>query len=84
MGRSIELTMEIKEFAFKSAVDSYPTLEQVERADVIQLGGWCRFLPVPGTDEEFEILNVILNKFHVHGGWTPQLSKYAGWGKINE
>ena len=71
--------MEIKEFAFKSAVDSYPTLEQAERADVIQLGGWCRFLPVPGTDEALEILNAILDRFQQLGGWTPQLSKHVGW-----
>ena len=77
----------------------YPTMEQVERADIIQLCRWTRFLPSPGSDwigdkpepwfngdsftdkvrEEAGIMDRILERQKVLGGWKPYISKLIGW-----
>lgn len=65
----------------------YPTKQQVETANQVQLGEWLRFLPSPGVsdlgnekvrEEEAAILDQIRLKFQ---GWTPQLSKQVGWDR---
>lgn len=67
----------------------YPTLEEVEKADRIQICNWHRYLPSPGenylgennsqekADEELIILNAIVLKFKELGGFTPEISKYV-------
>ena len=69
---------------------SYPLMEEVEAASHEQLGRWCRFLPSPGMSginlDDFElvmagetkILNRIIARFDLLGGWNPKLSKRVG------
>jgi len=71
----------------------YPTLEEVKKADKVQLGKWLRFLPSAGTDLKYSDLNfekereqqsvvmqTIFDTFHKDmGGWEPWLSKQIGW-----
>lgn len=71
----------------------YPTLEQVEAADQMQLCRWWRFLESPGlnavgTDEfqavldsETAIMDRIAERFHEAGGFTPEISKAIGWSR---
>jgi len=70
---------------------SYPTMKQVEEADIIQLCRWSRFLKSPGwsavgqdyfherLQEETKIMNRILERQKELGGWTPEISKRIGW-----
>lgn len=76
---------------------SYPTPEEVEQANHLQLCRWYRFLPSPGmnaigTDEpEFtnvitrqrKIMDRIVERFKEGGGFTPAISKAIGWEKAN-
>ncbi len=71
----------------------YPSMEEVNNASHGQLARWSRFLPSPGTTDihlwpgEFElaltaeklILDRILERFEMGGGWNPRLSKQVGW-----
>lgn len=56
----------------------YPTIEEVEKANKIQLGRWYRYLPSPKTEEEAKVINLIFKLFMRLGGWTPELSKIVG------
>ena len=72
---------------------SYPTLQQVEAANRLQLGQWSRFLKSPGHSAigqmraEFEsvmrkekrILDRIIERFTALGGFSPAISKTIGW-----
>ena len=72
---------------------NYPTIEEVETADRIQLASWYRFLPSPGTsalgEENYEdtakyeisVLNRITERFGELGGMNPEISKKIGWRK---
>ena len=69
----------------------YPTLEEVEAADRIQLAKWFRFLPSAGgrhcAEENFSemfrhekaIMKRIIERFDGEGGWDTWLSKRIGW-----
>lgn len=71
----------------------YPTKEQVESADRIQLLTWTRYLPSPGNayingdpvvfyqkmKEEADIMDYILQRQKETGGITPEISKAVGW-----
>lgn len=71
---------------------SYPTKEEVEEMNMVQLGWWVRHAASPGASaygqREFEevaakersILERIYQRFQQGGGWTPALSKAVGWG----
>lgn len=66
----------------------YPTLEEVETADQLQLAQWYRFLKSPGSsaigqdnfedvlEQEVKTMNRIRERFE---GFTPELSKSIGW-----
>ena len=66
---------------------TYPTSEEVTKADRMQICAWWRFLPSPGmsavgTDKFQETLNheaVIMDqiafRFTALGGFTPEISK---------
>jgi hypothetical protein len=70
-------------------------MEEVEKADRVQLCRWHRFLKSPGWSstkpgtpvEEFEyvrqdekiILDRIEERLHELGGFTPEISKLIGW-----
>ena len=72
---------------------TYPTMEEVNNASRMQLARWHRFLPSPGVwaidkdqdtfhrvlKEETAIMSAIENKFHLMGGFTPEISKAIGW-----
>lgn len=69
----------------------YPTIEDVQKADQLQLCRWLRFLQSPGLsaigrsdfysvmDHEAAILNRIMERSIEGGGFTPQISKAIGW-----
>ena len=73
----------------------YPTLKEVENADIEQLCRWQRFLDSPGysavnePDEEFqkvknaenEIWLLIRERIKELKGITPEISKRIGWKK---
>ena len=69
----------------------YPTLNQVEAADRMQLCCWHRFLESPGwsavgcenaeleLNREAAIQDRIQVRLKEAGGFTPQISKEIGW-----
>ena len=71
----------------------YPTTEQVESADHVQLASWYRFLPSPGAramsqgmtafnaalTEDRLVLDRIVERFNALGGMTPKISKHIGF-----
>jgi hypothetical protein len=70
----------------------YPSDEEVQNAEHMQLGEWMRFLPSPGIhhigdgddfqgmmQQESAILKKIAVRFEEAGGWTPTISKSVGW-----
>jgi len=69
----------------------YPTPEEVEKADRVQLARWSRYLSSPGSsavgtpefperlDKETKVLDRILERFDEQGGMTPEISKEIGW-----
>ncbi len=72
---------------------NYPTLQQVNEADIHQLSEWYRFLDSPGAraigEPEFQevlksekpIMDRIYDRFHALGGMTTEVSKSLGWGR---
>jgi len=68
----------------------YPTLEQIEAADRLQICEWYRFLESPGTayigcpefssmlNHEVNLMNHILARFKALGGMTPSISNAIG------
>ena len=72
-------------------MSQYPTIDQVEAADLEQLCRWRRFLPgtgmsAAGTDsfqslleKEVEIISRICARITELGGMTPAISKRIGW-----
>ena len=69
----------------------YPTLEEVESADRVQLAKWFRFLPSAGSEhvgskdfsklfrDERLIMQRIIERFDEEGGMDSVLSKQIGW-----
>ena len=69
----------------------YPTLEQIENADRIQIARWYRFLPSPGlaalgqknfvAECNFEagLMHLINHRFEAMGGMNSELSKAIAW-----
>lgn len=58
---------------------TYPTLEQVDDAEHIELARWHRFLKSPTDESQSIVLDRISLRFKDLGGWTPSLSKAIGW-----
>jgi len=56
----------------------FPTLDEVEKADIEQLARWYRFLPSGETVADKKILKRIADRFDKLGGMTPELSKRIG------
>lgn len=59
-----------------SAYMPYPNRYQVEIASQLQLGRWQFRLPLPVTDDERELWELINTRFR---GWTPWLQKAVNW-----
>lgn len=57
----------------------YPTIEQVKKANHLQICKWHRFLLSPENKEQTLIINKIYSKFIAGGQMTPQISKQIGW-----
>lgn len=57
----------------------FPTMAQVETADLEQLARWFRFLPSGDTREQQKIQDRIGERFKALGGMTPALSKKIGF-----
>lgn len=71
----------------------YPTLDEVEKADIVMLCRWHRFLRSPGISalddgtDDFEarmviekpIMDRIEQRVKEQGGFTPAISKEIGW-----
>lgn len=69
---------------------NYPSLDEVARADTVDLARWYRFLPSPGLNHigadgfselyrnECDVLHFISERFLASGGMTPALSKEIG------
>lgn len=69
---------------------NYPTMKQVEEADVRQLATWYRHLRSPGQEAigepdfalvlevQAEVMNRICDRFFNLGGMTSDLSKEIG------
>ena len=60
----------------------FPTMEQVEKGDKIQLAKWYRFLPAGSTAEQQKIMDRIVARFEKLGGMTPQISDKIGYGGV--
>lgn len=70
---------------------NYPTLQEVEIADRIQICKWWRFLPSPGSraigkdnfseilHQEAEVMDRIGERLKDLGGFSPEISKKIGW-----
>ena len=63
---------------------TYPTTEEVNKADRYTLCKWHRFLRLPyiGSEDELTITNLIHERFIKVGGFTPEISKQLGWDNI--
>jgi hypothetical protein len=73
----------------------YPTSDEVDHADHLQLARWFRFLPPPGAcgvggsralfykvfEREKPIMDRIVARLKEMGGMTPKISKAIGWEK---
>lgn len=58
----------------------FPTMADVENADVEQLARWYRFLPTGDTKEQQKIMDRLAQRFKEKGGMTPALSEKIGYG----
>jgi len=62
-------------------MNTFPTLEEVEKADHMTLCRWYRFLPSAMTDEHMKVQQRIFERTNELGGFTPGISKALGWGE---
>ena len=58
----------------------FPTMAEVENADVEQLARWYRFLPTGDTKEQQKIMDRLAQRFKEKGGMTAALSEKIGYG----
>jgi len=72
---------------------NYPTIQEVEKADRLQLARWYRFLPSPGSgatgatrivfDQAFQsekkVMDRIMERFRDVGEMSKGISKQIGW-----
>ena len=59
-------------------IHDYPSIEEVDTADHLNLAFWHRFLASP-KGEEKDILDRIEMRFKEMGGMNPTISKQIGW-----
>jgi hypothetical protein len=52
----------------------YPTIAEVVKADREQICRWWSFLETPQTPMEERVMNLIFKKFHVLGGYVPEIT----------
>lgn len=56
----------------------FPTVDEVNAANTLQLAKWWRFLECT-EEHHIDIINLVADRFKEAGGWTPALSKQVGW-----
>ena len=61
--------------------EQFPTLADVQKADIEQLARWYRFL-LPADAEQEKILQKISALIKERGGMTPALSRKIGYGGV--
>jgi hypothetical protein len=59
-------------------MNGFPTIEQVEKADRVQLARWYRFLPSGETEADRKTMKRIAERFERMGGMTRELSEKIG------
>ena len=52
-----------------------PSMKEVNEASRYQICAWWRYLPSPETEAEAEVLERIVQRFKILGGFTPEISK---------
>lgn len=61
----------------------FPTVEQVQAADIVQVFRWHRFLPTPKDDDDVEVLRVNMDRLTKLRAEDPAAytaaSKEIGW-----
>lgn len=60
-------------------INTFPTLEEVEKASHLQICRWWRFLRSGENAEEYKIQAKIAMRYKELGGMTPEISKKLGW-----
>jgi hypothetical protein len=75
------------------AGSSYPSMAEVEKAELWDLVYWNRYLPGPGSaamgtsrfeqelDKEARIIRRIVDRIKELGGITPEVSRAVGWDR---
>lgn len=59
----------------------FPTIAEVDKADVEQLARWYRFL-LPADAEQEKVMKKISHDLKAKGGMTPALSRKIGYGGV--
>ncbi|MFK5855404.1 MAG: hypothetical protein QM503_04675 [Bacteroidota bacterium] len=57
----------------------YPTLEEVNAAERIDICIWWRALASPVNKAQAEVNVRLAERFKEVGGFTPEISKQLGW-----
>ena len=60
-------------------VQTFPSMDQVEKASHEQLARWYRFLPCGDSPAQKKICDRIAERFKELGGMTPELEKRIGY-----
>jgi hypothetical protein len=58
----------------------YPSIEEVNVADQMEVCRWYRFLSSPVGELEIVIMDRIVERYDDFEGMTPEISKQIGWG----
>jgi hypothetical protein len=61
--------------------EHFPTIAEVQKADVEQLARWYRFL-LPKGAEQRKVMEKISAALKAKGGMTPALSRKIGYGGV--
>jgi hypothetical protein len=59
-------------------VKGFLTIQEVEKADKVQLARWYRFLPSGETAADQKVMKRIAERFDKLSGMTPELSEKIG------
>ena len=61
--------------------EQFPTLADVQKADIEQLARWYRFLLAEDAEQQ-KILELVSAALKAKGGMTPALSRKIGYGGV--
>lgn len=60
-------------------MDTYPTTNEVDKADRIELCRLWMTLPTATGDDQRAVLDRIVERFGSLGGFTPEVTQRVGW-----